>query len=126
MKSEIKTLWVEALRSGLYKQGYSRLITADPSGREASRFCCLGVLCNLHAKANPRIESNSLDPHSYLGSVATLPWEVYVWSGLDSNNPIVKAPPEDKDSGCLKTLAEINDSGKFDFIKIASIIEEQL
>lgn len=44
MNQEIKAKWLDALRSGEYKQGDSRLRVGDT-------FCCLGVLCDLHAKA---------------------------------------------------------------------------
>jgi hypothetical protein len=37
---EIKTLWVEALRSGYYKQGKNVL-------KDNNRYCCLGVLKHL-------------------------------------------------------------------------------
>jgi hypothetical protein len=40
MDAEIKTKWVEALRSGKYAQGRNRL-------RRGDTFCCLGVLCDL-------------------------------------------------------------------------------
>lgn len=41
MNPEIKAQWIEALRSGEYKQAQKQLRTGD------DRFCCLGVLCNL-------------------------------------------------------------------------------
>lgn len=37
MDPNVKTLWLKALRSGNYKQGYMKLRSGD-------RFCCLGVL----------------------------------------------------------------------------------
>lgn len=40
MDKELKAKWVEALRSGKYKQGRSRL-------KHAGRHCCLGVLCEV-------------------------------------------------------------------------------
>lgn len=41
MNAEIKTKWLEALRSGKYKQAQGVLRTAD------NTFCCLGVLCDI-------------------------------------------------------------------------------
>jgi hypothetical protein len=41
MNVELKAKWVEALRSGSYKQGKGRLRTTD------NTFCCLGVLCDI-------------------------------------------------------------------------------
>lgn len=40
MTAEMKAKWLEALRSGKYKQGQTFL-------RQANRYCCLGVLCDL-------------------------------------------------------------------------------
>lgn len=38
--TNLRTMWVEALRSGKYLQGAGFL-------KEAGKFCCLGVLCDL-------------------------------------------------------------------------------
>ena len=45
MNNELRNLWVEALRSGKYKQGKGRL-------RDGDTYCCLGVLCDLVAADN--------------------------------------------------------------------------
>ena len=45
MKKEIADKWVEALRSGKYKQGKSALKKDDS-------FCCLGVLCDIIGKGS--------------------------------------------------------------------------
>lgn len=42
MKPEVKKLWLEALRSGAYKQGFGGLRIA-----EKDTYCCLGVLCDV-------------------------------------------------------------------------------
>lgn len=44
MKPHVKAAWLEALRSGRYKQGKGCLRSGPP---EDSDFCCLGVLCDL-------------------------------------------------------------------------------
>lgn len=49
MKKKIAKMWADALRSGDYKQGIGRL------RNEHNHFCCLGVLCNLHAIHHPNI-----------------------------------------------------------------------
>lgn len=38
MEAELKSKWVEALRSGKYEQGRASL-------RSGGKYCCLGVLC---------------------------------------------------------------------------------
>lgn len=43
MDSVLKQKWVDALRSGAYKQGNGYLRTKE------DKFCCLGVLCDLMA-----------------------------------------------------------------------------
>lgn len=42
-----RRLWVKALRSGEYKQGYGYL-HYKRGGKD--KFCCLGVLCDLAVK----------------------------------------------------------------------------
>jgi hypothetical protein len=42
MDAEIKAKWVQALRSGEFKQGVAKL--HDP---QDNTFCCLGVLCKV-------------------------------------------------------------------------------
>lgn len=79
MKKEIKKLWVEALRSGKYQQGRGELRCDDT-------FCCLGVLCDLHAKATGMAWE---DKCRYLGQVGTLPDDVLDWSGLPDKNPLI-------------------------------------
>lgn len=46
MDPEIKAKWIEALRSGKYKQGHSHLRQRDKETGE-ERYCCLGVLCDI-------------------------------------------------------------------------------
>lgn len=43
MRPDVKAKWITALRSGEYRQGRGSL-------REHDAYCCLGVLCDLHAK----------------------------------------------------------------------------
>ena len=51
MNATIKAKWVEALRSGKYKQGIGRLYRP-----ESNEYCCLGVLCRV---ADVDLESDS-------------------------------------------------------------------
>jgi hypothetical protein len=43
--NELVTKWVQALRSGTYKQGYGMMRYTYPGRRTV--FCCLGVLCEV-------------------------------------------------------------------------------
>lgn len=77
MKKEIADMWVEALRSGKYRQGQGGL-------RSSRGYCCLGVLCDLatsHIVLQIR-EFNSV--LFYDGAEAYPPDSVRHWSGLQS------------------------------------------
>lgn len=106
MNPEIKTLLLRALRSDKYKQGKGRL-------RDGDKFCCLGVVCDLHSLET----GNKWEGNVYLESEHTLPLVVAQWAGFKSHNPDVK-----NEFACL---AAMNDAGE-SFKKIARVIEKQL
>ena len=108
MDQEIARKWVKALRSGEYKQGRGRL-------RNRDRFCCLGVLCNLHAQAHPKIASEQLNTTSYLGEEYALPSIVMNWVGVSSPNRLLHY----RGGG----LATMNDTGA-SFDQIAQVIAD--
>lgn len=111
MKQEIAIKWVEALRSGKYKQGRSYLTTSGSS------FCCLGVLCDISCLS----EWDSKD--EYFDASQALPREVADWAGITDCNPDVPGMYTEEESQVPKlTLAEINDKGA-SFSQIADIIE---
>jgi hypothetical protein len=107
--------WIAALRSGKYKQGQFRLHTIDDNG--TSKFCCLGVACDLAVKAGvinkPKI--NEYGDFIYNREVAVLPKKIMKWLGIKSNDGSVEE---------LKhSLIGLNDSG-WSFKRIASYIEK--
>lgn len=103
----IKSKWLHALRSGEYKQGKGRL-------REHAAYCCLGVLCDIHAKeTGGRWSSNE-----YLDCAGILPVKVRDWAGLEARDPVV----DGLDGRCLSSH---NDNGK-PFPEIADLIEKHL
>jgi hypothetical protein len=110
MKKKIMKEWVAALRSGEYKQGVEALRVND-------KFCCLGVLCNLHAQTHPKIAKKQLDPESYLEEDGILPKSVMDWAGMKSAE------------GCFysddgpNTLIELNDDGAT-FDVLSNVIEK--
>jgi hypothetical protein len=53
MNKAAKKRWVEALRSGEYKQGKNKLHS------KGGRFCCLGVLCDIEIDGNWVYDSSS-------------------------------------------------------------------
>lgn len=114
MNPEIKALWVAALRSGEYKQCRDRLRT------EENTFCCLGVLCNLHAQAHPEIAARQLDSTMYMGQRGTPSTAVRAWAGLvDQTGGYVTI------AGLHSVLTAHNDAGRT-FKQIAGAIEAQL
>lgn len=110
MNPEIKQKWVSALRSGSYEQGRCWLRTKD------MRFCCLGVLCDLHCKETNGAWSNDAGG-SYLNNAAFLPPVVVDWAGL----PDVYGTFTENARSVKLTL--LNDAKDYDFNKIADAIE---
>lgn len=122
MNPKIKKQWIKALRSGDYKQGKEQL------RNDENQFCCLGVLCNLHAKANPQFAKEQILPSQYDGETGVLPLSVIKWAQVDFPNPVVRY------KGHEVSLAELNDGAymgcQFEkpktFKQIANIIEKFL
>lgn len=115
---QVRAKWVEALRSGDYKQGQNRLNTSG-------RLCCLGVLCELAVEAQvippPRESMDSSTKGLIYGpdhdaSRFSLPNAVVKWAGLDRTDP---RPVGD---GRQRSLSQLNDGGKT-FAEIADLIE---
>ena len=103
MNPELKTKWLEALRSGNYKQGHGTLHKNDT-------YCCLGVLCE----------------------VAALGWDdggdgYFLVSGTSSQDylPSSFALDADMSDDDQQELTDMNDSGD-SFEEIADYIEEHL
>lgn len=108
MNPRVKKLWLKALRSGEYKQAIHRL-------RRDDTFCCLGVLCNLHAYEHPDIAAAQKSKYLYMGEEVKLPPAVMEWAGLEEAIPIVNG----------RNLAGLNDDN-WPFKDIADLIERQL
>jgi len=105
--------WADALVSRKYKQIGNRLRDAD-NGR-----CCLGVACDVSGLAD------WTKTGKYLGDAELLPKPVQDYYGLTDavgEGVLEKASPllHESDGG----LAELNDSGKYTFGKIAKIIRK--
>lgn len=132
MNKEIADAWATALESEEFKQGKEALRSAD------DHFCCLGVLCKLHQRANPdkgtwvadkdgvgsyTYDTSPLnltpDRHSELDySEGVITEEVKRWSGSARISPVV---PMKEDCETSISLATLNDNGK-SFKEIAALI----
>jgi hypothetical protein len=117
MKKEIAEKWVQALRSGGYKQTKEVL-------RNSDGFCCLGVLCDLYKKEpNSNVDwqhNKGKDYYSFFDDESCLPKPVLEWSGIK----ILTARYSYGSIGG-NTLIYHNDSGAT-FLQIADIIEREV
>lgn len=126
MHTHIGYLLVEALRSSKYKQGQGSLRAKGESGTE---FCCLGVLCNLHAQAHPEIAANQPATWEYMGEQAILPRAVRDWAGMNSCDGSYSGPTPGRVGaplvGGAPSLIDDNDAG-VSFAQIAAIITDHM
>lgn len=108
MNQDIKTKWVEALRSGKYKQGRDALCTA----KNAENFyCCLGVLCDV---VDPNGWNNAIDTGilAHKNQLSVPDYEIYQKANLRATNGTA--------------LVIMNDDYGESFIEIADYIEKNL
>lgn len=107
MNKQVKKDWVKALRSGKYKQGFKALKIED-------RFCCLGVLCDLHLQKHGAKweKKESTNYEEYLGGDVSLPKEVVEWAKLSKDEFAID----------IDALIGKNDKGE-SFEEIANLIE---
>lgn len=110
MNKTIKRRWIKALTSGKYKQGKGALKRGD-------RFCCLGVLCDLHSRTKAGAKWRD---DFYLHTANVLPNAVSQWAGL-GGDPFGSLPLGAR----VETLMAANDNGKR-FSTIAKLIEQYL
>ncbi len=82
MNRKIKKLWMDALVSGKYEQGKSKLRIR---GSKGDKFCCLGVLSDLYCKANP--DSTKREVFGEKNKESLLVDVVQDWAELDINDP---------------------------------------
>jgi len=128
MKADIKDRWVNALRSGDYKQGTQCLLSEDGS------YCCLGVLCDLYMKeSNQEVEWETTEDSrgvnmkvaSFYGYTTILPETIREWAGLNEQSPSVTYVDMDGEGGYFM-LSNLNDEHELSFEELAELIEEQL
>lgn len=123
MNPEIKADWLNALRSGKYRQGMSALRRKRTNSYV---YCCLGVLCE---RVNPSAwDGESHDKVTGFPSVAfarevglaSNDGAFFVTPGLIERFPRLAYSYPEYRSG---SLAELNDSGNWSFNEIADLIE---
>lgn len=115
MNKEIKTKWIEALRSGEYVQAQGYL-------HNSKGYCCLGVLCDIYQKETGNgewvKENDYNDIETFIlgdeRKIGTLPEAVMEWAGLSEKKSIPLAMANDSQ---VKEL-------RADFSEIAKMIEK--
>lgn len=117
MKPEIKALWVAALRSGEYRQGFERL-------RHVDCYCCLGVLTDLYCKETGMAWDEAILSRGIPDDMA-LSSQVQKWAGLKEASPIAKGRLlADCNDGVVRNDAGENE--RTPFSTIADMIEKEL
>lgn len=117
-------LWVEALRSGKYKQAQKALANEDG-------HCCLGVACDTFlintgiGKWLPAEEERMAfaTPSFDQGTESYMPAEVQEWLGLPNDPPLPFLNEGDMES--QEYASELNDVKECDFNQIADAIEKK-
>lgn len=151
MNPIVKTKWLQALRSGKFRQATAALSQRPLMGDRdpTPSFCCLGVLCEIYREETGDGEwRNSdltvltvLDIRFHVNSTNThatqyLPTKVMGWAGLPekygANVDVTgigdrdySADEPSENGGFEQSLAALNDTG-FTFEQIADVIERQL
>ena len=118
MDKRIKALWLDALRSGEYVQG------VDYLRNTYNEYCCLGVLCDLAAKAGIGEWANSeIDGWEFDYESGVLTERVRDWAGMTSYNGTYT----DSEDGTVeqRCLSNDNDSGAT-FAEIVGIIQGEV
>ena len=121
MNREIKRQWIDALRSGDYKQNNSSLL------KNKDGFDALGVLCDLHRRFSKKKgwEPKGKRHFTYHGMYYVLPECVIKWAGIPDTN----WDPHQVGimyKGVATTVAEIEDIYNLSFDEIADQIFRKL
>ncbi len=121
-------LWVEALRSGEYKQGRGALCTVvEIDDTHPVGHCCLGVACEVAIKAGVPLEKRVLNDsyriadyrHGDGSSLGRLPPVVSSWLGLEGRrDPTLKSAING-----IEGATTWNDTHGATFADIADMIE---
>jgi hypothetical protein len=110
----VKTKWVEALRSGEYKQGVAWLRDED------NRFCCMGVLADVLGCKWVKKSKNCFELESSSAAMINsgdLPEEVFA---------VLTSKTDDHKVHVFHFLVEMNDLQRKSFTEIADWIDNNL
>lgn len=114
-------LWVEALRSGKFKQTTGRLAA------KGHKFCCLGVACEVAIANGVKVKKEKPESDDgdimYDGSDDVLPVSVQKWLGLKNIAGTFAHQLEEFPN--MFSLIDMNDTGHMKFKEIADVIESK-
>jgi hypothetical protein len=126
-KDKLK-LWIDALRSGEYRQGHGHLAGKDG---EVVKYCCLGVACEVAIKdgldlegrwGRPAVDEDrelvEEDRKFYDTEDLVLPPAVQDWLGIPGNTTV-----EVVLHGIEESVIDLNDNMDRDFGQIADALE---
>jgi hypothetical protein len=116
MNTEIKAKWLEALRSGKYKQAQRALCELNADGSKS--YCCLGVLCDIVAPedwAGPEKMQMSDGSHYFIRHLSHTQMPASMIHTQASLH-----------GGAADKLAQMNDEEQLSFAEIADWIEVNL
>lgn len=115
MNAKVKQLWLEALRSGEFRQGKELLHPTSET------YCCLGVLCEIYQQetGNGSWVDQRFKVAAFDVEIVELPSAVAQWAGLNSSDPVLG------NRSNSVTASVLNDRGKT-FEYIANRIEKYL
>lgn len=127
--AERREKWIKALRSGEYKQGFTRL-------RQDDRYCCLGVACDVYHQMTGEgqwIDSSfkgfvfRIRPEDTGGAQIFLPRTVANFFGVKT--PTGEFMERDAMNALkptktyVRSLSGMNDSGEFTLEEVADFLE---
>ena len=129
MLPEIKKLWIDALRSGEYKQqaGSLRQVYYNKPC-----FCALGVLCEVALKHGIKGFHHGPDRGYYIGPTAdgryenhALPAPVREWAGDNAMPYIVLVVDSEGKPIKEVSIAKLNDRCELTFSEIADMLDKE-
>lgn len=125
MDNYIKKAWVEALRSGKFKQTHGRLRWANNGG---SGYCCLGVLCKLTGLDETDLFTYLMPPKAVLDKVDLSSESARALSCCNDGAPAYQGlSTQGEYEEIFADLGFTPETGrKYTFLEIADIIEKHL
>lgn len=124
MPKALHKKWTKALRSGKYNQGKGSLMERVYEGYGyTTNFCCLGVLCDIAGSGD--IEDLGLpSPEFLMAEGVRFRNRSDKNGGNEGDGVRFRNFVDDPLLVGNKSAAAVNDSGKYDFKKIADLIDE--